>query len=182
MARADMSEYTKYFAVKASSEREVQDRLNKAKIKSVVDADKTDYWFSTDFCLARGIHTRFNQARRVEMLWALDRREEGDAAANALLREHGDQTRWPGVYESRLVYRTSRLWLLASKTRIAWRPFDPATGDEAVAGHTARYQEMMSELEQLIADYGEQATEWREVKNSEVDILYYAQMQGLANT
>lgn len=44
-----MSEYTNYFVVKSSSEQEVQNKLNNAKIKSVVDADKTDYWFSANY-------------------------------------------------------------------------------------------------------------------------------------
>lgn len=39
-----MSEYTNYFAVKATSEKEVQVKLDAAKVRSVVDADKDDYW------------------------------------------------------------------------------------------------------------------------------------------
>ncbi len=44
-----MSEYTNYFAVKSSSEQEVQNKLSAKKIKSVVDADKTDYWFAANY-------------------------------------------------------------------------------------------------------------------------------------
>lgn len=44
-----MSEYTNYFAVKSSSEQEVQNKLSVKKIKSVIDADKTDYWFTTNY-------------------------------------------------------------------------------------------------------------------------------------
>ncbi len=44
-----MSKYTNYFVVKCSSEQEVQRKLDIAKIRSVVDADKTDYWFSTNY-------------------------------------------------------------------------------------------------------------------------------------
>lgn len=49
-----MSEYTKYFAVKSSSEQDVQSKLNSNKIKSVVDADKADYFFSED-CKRNGV-------------------------------------------------------------------------------------------------------------------------------
>ena len=44
-----MSEYTRYFVVKSSSEEEVQSALNAARINSVVDADKNDYWFSPEY-------------------------------------------------------------------------------------------------------------------------------------
>lgn len=44
-----MSEYTNYFAVRSADEQEVQRRLNAAQIRSVVDADKTGFWFSPPF-------------------------------------------------------------------------------------------------------------------------------------
>lgn len=50
-----MSEYTNYFAVKSSTEQEVQNKLSLKKIKSVVDADKTDYFFSTNY-LRNGVY------------------------------------------------------------------------------------------------------------------------------
>lgn len=43
-----MSEYTRYFAVKSSSEGEVQNKLRLKKVKSVVDADRTDFWFAAN--------------------------------------------------------------------------------------------------------------------------------------
>ena len=49
-----MSEYTKYFAVKSSSKEEVRRKLNDAKIKSIVDADIQDFWFSSKY--KRGGH------------------------------------------------------------------------------------------------------------------------------
>lgn len=44
-----MSEYTKYFIVKSSSEVEVQQKLNDAKIQSLVDPDKERYWFMDQY-------------------------------------------------------------------------------------------------------------------------------------
>lgn len=44
-----MSEYTKYFIVKSSSEEEVKQQLHKAKIISIVDADTVDYWFNEKY-------------------------------------------------------------------------------------------------------------------------------------
>ena len=38
-----MSEYTKYFIVKSSSEKTVKQKLNDAKINSIVDSDKEKY-------------------------------------------------------------------------------------------------------------------------------------------
>lgn len=43
-----MSEYTKYFAVKSNSEKDVREKLNQANILSIVNADKDDYWFTDD--------------------------------------------------------------------------------------------------------------------------------------
>ena len=50
-----MSEYTNYFAVKSSSEQDVLNKLTVARIKSVVDADKTDFWFSSGY-IRNGIY------------------------------------------------------------------------------------------------------------------------------
>ncbi|MGB4775248.1 MAG: hypothetical protein WBP45_08750 [Daejeonella sp.] len=44
-----MSEYTKYFAIKSSSEQEVKNKLNVSKIISIVDADIADYWFLDEY-------------------------------------------------------------------------------------------------------------------------------------
>jgi len=44
-----MSEYTNYFAIKSSSEKKVQNKLSVKKIKSVVDADLNDFWFSPNY-------------------------------------------------------------------------------------------------------------------------------------
>ena len=44
-----MSEYTKYFIIKSSSENEVKQKLNDAKIHSIVDSDKERYWFMDEY-------------------------------------------------------------------------------------------------------------------------------------
>lgn len=41
-----MSGYTNYYIVQATSETEVQVVLEDARIKSLIDADKDDYWFT----------------------------------------------------------------------------------------------------------------------------------------
>lgn len=44
-----MSEYTQYFIVKSSSELEVKQKMNKAKILSIIDSDKKMYWFTDEY-------------------------------------------------------------------------------------------------------------------------------------
>ncbi len=44
-----MSEYTKYFAVKSSSSKEVRGKLNQSKILSIVDDDSDDYFFEKKY-------------------------------------------------------------------------------------------------------------------------------------
>lgn len=127
-----------------------------------------------EFCLARGIHARFNAARRVELLWALDQVEQGERAARALLEAHGDRTRWPGVYVHRPTYRTTRLWLLAARTRACWRPSGHAPRADDRVVHEARLREMRACLAALLAEYGAQSARWSEVVAIETSIAAYA--------
>ncbi|MFV0490443.1 MAG: DKNYY domain-containing protein [Pseudorhodobacter sp.] len=127
-----------------------------------------------EFCLSRRIQTRVNLARRAELLWALDRRAEGDAAAGALLETHSDRTSWPGVYAHRHSYRTTRLWLLGAKTRICWRGTGMPSKPDSTAIHKTRLDEMRAEMSALLADYGTDATAWDEVKDITENLDRYA--------
>lgn len=124
-----------------------------------------------DFCIERGINTRLNHARRVEMLWGLDRVMKGDAAARDLVQRYGDDSFWPGVYAHRHAYRRTRLWLLAAQARIAWRPAGTATGIAQI--HAARLDAMRAQLAALIAEYGPASADWDEVRDIKADLDRY---------
>lgn len=44
-----MSEHTNYYIVQATSESEVQVMLENARLRSLIDADKEDYWFMEQY-------------------------------------------------------------------------------------------------------------------------------------
>ncbi|WP_425070622.1 DKNYY domain-containing protein [Sagittula sp. S175] len=127
-----------------------------------------------DFCRTHGLHTRFNDARRVEVLWSMDRVAEGDAAAEALVARYGDAVAWPGVYAHRIGWRTTRLWLLGARTRVNWRPSGCADRAEGLAVHGARLEAMGTTLAALMAEYGPQAEAWDEVVYLREEMARYA--------
>lgn len=154
--------------------------LEAACIGNQVDAEVKCSLYSeaslevVNFCLENALHTRFNLARRVEILWALDRGDAADAEARALIDAYGDSTWWPGVYGHRPTYRTTKLWLLGAKTRICRRPSGLSPKSDGVtAVHRDRLQEMTDELAALKEAYGDIATGWPEVIRIEQDIYAY---------
>lgn len=154
--------------------------LEAACIACQVDAEVKRSQYSeallevVNFCLENALHTRFNRARRVEILWALERVEAADAEARVLIDSYGDRTWWPGVYGHRPAYRTTKLWLLAAKTRICRRPSGLPTKSVGVTTvHRDRLREMKDELAALKEAYGDVATGWQEVIRIEQDISAY---------
>ena len=120
-----------------------------------------------NFCLQRGINTRFNRARLAETLWALDRADEGDAVAGALLSEVGELAPVQAIYADRYAYRCHRIWFLEAKTRIAWRRGTPEV-------LRARATALEDAYASLLERFGEAAaTQWDEMRALQVDIARY---------
>lgn len=119
-----------------------------------------------DFCLQRGINTRFNRARLAETLWALGREEEGNAVAQSLLAEVGEMTAMQGIYVNRRCYRCYRIGLLAAKARAAWR-------DGSAELQRVRAAALSDEYAQLLERFGPEASQWDEMIALRKDIATY---------
>ncbi len=119
-----------------------------------------------NFCLQRGINTRFNRARLAETLWALERTDEGDAVAAALLAEVGELAPVQAIYIGRHTYRCHRIWFLKAKTRIAWRP-------GTLAVQRTRATALKDEYAVLLERFSATATHWEEMQALQVNITRY---------
>jgi hypothetical protein len=125
-----------------------------------------------DFCLQRGINTRFNRTRLAEAMWALDREDEGDAMAAQVLTEVGELTPVQAIYSSRPSYRCHRIWFLEAKTRIAWR-------NGSVPVQRARADALEAEYAALLERYGAtEASEWKEMIFLKKDIADFREHVG----
>lgn len=120
-----------------------------------------------EFCLQRGINTRFNRARLAETLWALERTDEGDRVAADLLAQVGEMAAMQGIYSERTRYRCHRIGLLAAKTRAAWR-------DARADVHGARARALEEAYAALLHHFGTQGVDaWDDMRALRQDIAEY---------
>lgn len=119
------------------------------------------------FCLAKGINTRFNRCRLAEALWALDRDDEALALEASVLGEVGEMAPVSGVYVDRRPIRCHRIWFLMARVRMAWRP---ATSGERKR-RAARLQQAWLDL---LDQFGPGAAQcWPELGDLRDDIAEY---------